>query len=247
MATPRSRASRACTSLRSSRSAWLLISSATPWRPRRPRSRRCRPDTPALQKQAAGRVADDVDVRVLDRAQEAVGHLLAVLVERRVDRGDDDVERGEAVVGEIQRAVRPDVALDAGEQPDAVLAVERADPRGVRERARFVEAVGHRERLAVVGDRDVLEPGGACAGLAMSATLSRPSVSVVCMCRSPRRSPPLDQAGQRRAVRRPRSRRGPRAVPAGSRPGRAPRRSPPPSRRRRARRRRCGRGRTRSA
>ena len=29
----------------------------------------------------------------------------------------------------------------------------------VRERARLVEAVGHRQRLAVIGDRDVLEPG----------------------------------------------------------------------------------------
>ena len=56
---------------------------------------------------------------VLDRPQQPVGHLLTVLVERRVDRGDDDVERGQAVVGEIERAVGPDVALDAGQQPDA--------------------------------------------------------------------------------------------------------------------------------
>ena len=52
---------------------------------------------------------------LLDRAQQAVGHLLSILVERRVHRGDDDVERGEAVVGEIERAVGHDVALDAGE------------------------------------------------------------------------------------------------------------------------------------
>ena len=52
-----------------------------------------------------------------------------------------------------------DVALDAGEQPDAhAFGVERADARGVRQRAPLVEAVGHRQRLAVVGDRDVLEP-----------------------------------------------------------------------------------------
>ena len=38
-----------------------------------------------------------------------------VLRQRRVDRGDDDVERGEAVVGQIHAAVRQDVALDAGE------------------------------------------------------------------------------------------------------------------------------------
>ena len=75
-------------------------------------------------------------------------------------RGDDDVERGEAVVGQIERAVGLDVALDAGEQPDAdALGVERADAGGVRQRAPLVEPVGHRQRLAVVGDGDVLEAG----------------------------------------------------------------------------------------
>ena len=34
-------------------------------------------------------------------------------------------------------------------------AVQRADARGVLERAPLVEAVGHRQRLAVIGDRDV--------------------------------------------------------------------------------------------
>ena len=67
--------------------------------------------------QPAGRVAEDVDVRALDRAQDPVGHLARVLVERRVDRGDDDIELGQAVVGQVHGAVGPDVALDAGEQP----------------------------------------------------------------------------------------------------------------------------------
>ena len=38
-------------------------------------------------------------------------------------------------------------------------AFERADRARVLERPRLVEAVGHRERLAVIGDGDVLEPG----------------------------------------------------------------------------------------
>ena len=57
------------------------------------------------------------------------------------------------------RAVGPDVALDAGEQPDAVPG-RRPRESAPRARARaLVEAVGHRQRLAVIGDRDVLEPG----------------------------------------------------------------------------------------
>ena len=87
--------------------------------------------------QPAGRVAEDVDVRILDRAQHAVGHLLAILIEGRVHRGDDEIESRQAVVGEVERAVRPDVAFDAGQQPDAGMSVERADPRGVRQRPRL--------------------------------------------------------------------------------------------------------------
>ena len=118
--TPRSRASRAWTSLRSSRSTWQLISSATPCRAAASTTASMSNGYGSrLQNPPAGRVAEDVDVRVLDRAQQPIGHLLAILIERRVDRGDDDVEGGQAVVGEVQRAVGPDVALDAGQQPHA--------------------------------------------------------------------------------------------------------------------------------
>ena len=72
-------------------------------------------------------MANDVDVRVLDRAQQPVGHLLPLLVESRVHGCDDEIERREAVVGEIERPVRLDVALDAGEDADAPdLRVQRA-------------------------------------------------------------------------------------------------------------------------
>ena len=145
-------------------------------------------------------MAEDVDVRVLDRAQQAVGHLLAFLVERRVHRGDDEVERGEAVVGEVERAVRLDVALDAGEQPDAEpLGVDRANARGVLERAALVEAVGHRQRLAVIGDGDVLAAPPSRAASAIVRTSSLPSVSVLCMWRSPRRSARSIRRGSVRA------------------------------------------------
>ena len=50
-----------------------------------------------------------------------------------------------------------DVALDAGEQADARVAIQRADTRGMGQRPPLVEPVGHGEGLAVVGDGDVLE------------------------------------------------------------------------------------------
>ena len=90
----------------------------------------------ALQQPAPGRVAEDVDVRVLDRAQQPIGHLLAILIERGMHRGDDEIEGGEAVVGQVERAVRPDVAFDAGEQPDAARPRRRARGCGRRGRAR---------------------------------------------------------------------------------------------------------------
>ena len=79
-----------------------------------------------------------------------------------MDGGDDEVELGKTVVGEIERAVVPDVALDAREQADAIeTGVERANARRLLQRSALVEAVGHGQRLAVVGDRQVLEAGGA--------------------------------------------------------------------------------------
>ena len=111
----------------------------------------------ALEQPPSGRVAEHVDPRALERAQDAVGHLRLILREVRVHRRDDEIELGEAVVGEIEPAVGQDVALDAGEQRQALeSAVQRPHAGRVLERAALVEAVGHRQRLAVVGDGDVL-------------------------------------------------------------------------------------------
>ena len=74
----------------------------------------------ALKDAPAARVAQDVDVRVLGGTKQPVRHLLPILIERRVHGGDHDVERREALVVQIQRAVRLDVALDARQQPHAV-------------------------------------------------------------------------------------------------------------------------------
>ena len=137
----------------------------------------------------AGGVAEDVDVGVLDRPQQPVGHLLAILVESGVHRRDDEIERGEAVVGEVERAVRPDVALDAGKQPDAVPVASSARIRAACASARLSSRpLAMASDLAVIGDRDVLEAGLAGPPRPSLAMSSFPSVSVVCMCRSPRRS-----------------------------------------------------------
>ena len=104
---------------------------------------------------------------------------------------------GQAVVGEIHRAVGADVALDAGEQREAVEPrVDLADRARVRERARLVEAVRHRERLAVVGDREVAQAGrlrGARHRLDVVAAVGRGGVAV----QVPLEIGELHQAGQR--------------------------------------------------
>ena len=75
-------------------------------------------------------------------------------MERRVD----DIELGQALIGQVHRPVRADVAFDPGEQREAVEpGAGLAHRAGVRERARFVQAVGHRQRLAVIGDGEVVK------------------------------------------------------------------------------------------
>ena len=75
-------------------------------------------------------------------------------------RGDHDVELRQAVVGQVHRAVGADVALDAGQQRDAVqFVVQRAHGRRMGECATLVEAVGHGQRLAVVGDGQIGQAG----------------------------------------------------------------------------------------
>ena len=90
-------------------------------------------------------MADDVDVRILDGSQDAGCHLLPILRERQCTEAMTMSSSAREVVGEIHGAVRQDVAFDAGEQADAVLAVLGADAAGVSANARLIEAIGHRE------------------------------------------------------------------------------------------------------
>ena len=158
---------------------------------------------------------DDVDVRAFDRASSRSVICASSWLNAECTDAMTMSSCARQSSARSMRAVGADVALDARQQRDAVepSAVERAHRAGMRERARLVEAVGHRQRLAVIGDRDVFEPGVA-RGQRHGSTSSLPSVAVVCMCRSPRRSCRSIEARQRAVPRPPRSRRGSRAVPA---------------------------------
>ena len=107
---------------------------------------------------------------------------------------------GEAVVGEIHRAVGADVALDAGQQRETLEPlIDLADRARMRQGAGFVEAVGHGQRLAVIGDGQVVQPGGLCgAGHALDVVAAvgrrRMAVQVAPQIRE------LDQLRQRAAL-----------------------------------------------
>src|SRR5207247_6966384 len=103
-------------------------------------------------------VTQDVDLWVLDRSEQARGHLLAILSERRVNGRDDDVERREAVVGEIEGSVRFDVAFNTCEEPDAeAFRIDGPNAGRALDRAPLVQAVRHGQRPRVIGDGDVLQ------------------------------------------------------------------------------------------
>ena len=68
------------------------------------------------------------DVRVFERAENAVGDLLARLLLAVVDAGDDPIGLGQHIVRQIHAAFFEDVALDAFEDREVVeLAVEPID------------------------------------------------------------------------------------------------------------------------
>ena len=74
----------------------------------------------------------------------------------RLATTDVEIQLRQAIVGQVESAVGQDVALDAGQHAHAVLTVEGTNARGVSERPALVESVRHRERLAVIGDGDVV-------------------------------------------------------------------------------------------
>ena len=73
----------------------------------------------AREQEAACRVADDREVRIVHRRQHPRGHLALAHVEPAVDRCDHEVETREHRLIEIDAAVLEDVRLHALEDPDA--------------------------------------------------------------------------------------------------------------------------------
>ncbi len=73
----------------------------------------------AVQQHAAGRMAEDAQVRAFERAQQAVGHLARLQVHVAVHAADHQVEFGQRVVGQIHLAILENVAFDAAEDANA--------------------------------------------------------------------------------------------------------------------------------
>ena len=70
---------------------------------------------PADVQLPAGQVADAVDIRVVERPEDALGR---ASVEARVDRRHHPVEPGQGLVVDVELAVHPDVHLDPFQDPE---------------------------------------------------------------------------------------------------------------------------------
>ena len=113
-----------------------------------------------LQQEATGEVAEHVDVRVLRRADEALG-VVSLVAARDVQTGHDHVELREQVVGEVE-ALLEDVHLRAGEQAEVGAAVGKflVHGRDVGELLREAlggKAVRLKTRARMVGDGPVAQ------------------------------------------------------------------------------------------
>ena len=149
----------------------------------------------AAQDLAAGGVAQNLDVGVLDGAQHPGGHFLAALVEAAVDAGDHHVHLRQHFVIEIDGAVAQNVHLDAGEDADAALhrAVGLANARQVLERPLLVEAAGHGQVLGVLSDGDVAQTARV-GGLGHLEDAVAPVAFRGCACAHRRGCRPLQSA-----------------------------------------------------
>ncbi len=107
--------------------------------------------------QPSGRVADHVDVRIAGRGDQSGGHLLASLAEAAVDRGNHQIQLGQDLIGKVQRSIGANLQLDPVEQAGTVAPpVDRSNELPLLGQSLGVEAVGHTERLGVVGEHKVL-------------------------------------------------------------------------------------------
>ena len=102
-------------------------------------------------------MADHVDGRMLGRGDQPLRDAVGALPLRDVQRGDDPVELGQHVVGQIERAVAHDVDLAARQQLEAVERLAHAVHRlDLPAHVVGLEADAHAHAAGVVGDRHVL-------------------------------------------------------------------------------------------
>ena len=99
------------------------------------------------------------EVRMIHRAQDALGLFGARQVEAAVHRADHQIEPRQHVVRQVEAAVFQDVHLDALQQRDAVqLRIEAVDLVALLRELQRIEAVRHGEAARVLGDGEVFQP-----------------------------------------------------------------------------------------
>src|SRR2546426_6897594 len=83
---------------------------------------------------------DDVDVRVPDGTQDPRRQLSARLAPTDVQRGDDEVERGQELVGEVEMTIRADLELTAMQKTESLPGcARRGDAGGLLARVPLVQ------------------------------------------------------------------------------------------------------------
>src|SRR5262245_24323418 len=102
-------------------------------------------------------MSDDADVRILERAENAVGDLLPRLLLAVVDAGEDPIGLSQHVVGQIHAPFLQDVAFDAFEEYKASWQrlAELVDLLPLGQYAFGIEAPGHADALRVIRNGDV--------------------------------------------------------------------------------------------
>jgi hypothetical protein len=104
-------------------------------------------------------MAEDVNVRVLHRRDQAPGHFPPFHAQLRVGTGHHDVEAGQQLVFLVERAVLQDVDLDPGEQAErGEVLVHTGDDLELAAQVVGAQPMGDREPRAVVGQGQVLVP-----------------------------------------------------------------------------------------
>ncbi len=88
--------------------------------------------------------------------EQTVGHFNGFQIHVAVHAADHQIQLGEGVGREVERAIFHDVTLDAGEDADTERPlVQCAHMPRESYGARFIQAVGHGDGLRMIGDGDV--------------------------------------------------------------------------------------------